>query len=105
MLCFDLHELANIFKQEKLGFVFREVFDKGYSIEELANNRSLLNKIVGKVSQETLKNKEQIEIIMTLAMCPLFYDKGSKICFELNDSVIPNGVKINGLDDLKKVTK
>jgi len=99
ILCFELEELSDLFKQHKKKDILNEL---------RKNTHLLLNplKLVDSLVEQMRKNKEEVEVFVALSMCSSFYGEDSKICFQLKDGLPADSWKeVRTFQNLKDTLK
>ncbi|MHA1371610.1 MAG: hypothetical protein ACTSRA_18070, partial [Promethearchaeota archaeon] len=85
-------------KSELLG----EMIKQNLSFDDLRNDYSKMEKLSNLVGERGAQHRDEHEIFVALFIVLDFYEAGSEVCFELEDSFNLNKDKILSLKDLNK---
>ncbi len=99
MICLTKDEFEQMYKKAKQPELLRVIAEKGYTLENLGNDREKMKEVASEVAA-SLKSKEEIEIFIALFCLPEFYSKNSKICFVAKSDFNPNASAPASLEEL-----
>ena len=101
MICFDLSEFKQLYKEDCEKDIRIVVAKFGFNHFDLHNDKEKLNKIADYVVKKRLKNKENIEIFAAISSIITFFNNDGKICFVLKNNFNIKKEYIKNIDDLK----
>lgn len=105
MICFSTVEITTLLKRSMMVYLRQALDELNYSLNDLRIDYKKMGIVMDRAMNKNMRNKENIEIFVALDSCLSFHKTGSKICFVLKDSLDPNKITINTLDDFKSFTK
>lgn len=105
MICLEREECEALYKDAKVKELLNATHDAGYTLFDLAQDKTKMEEIANEVSSRISTNKEEIEIFASVFCYLQFYPEGSRVCFVLEDSLNPSDLKVSSLDDLIGITK
>lgn len=105
MICMSRSELEGMYREARHEQLLKVISEKGYSINELREDRNKMQEVADQVRLTYLKSKEEIEIFVVLFGHLSMYPEGSEVGFILKDTINARTVSINTLEQLKSSIK